>query len=110
MLNLPIGSRVAASYATCVAPKSLPSFAYFVHGLFLRRSARLSAFWIRMFNAHSFPNVFRRVADPVEPFGFKLVKNELPPPLLTGIGERPGKQPGLFDQVDESQTNELQRV
>jgi hypothetical protein len=143
MLNLPIGSRVAASYATCVAPKSLPSFAYFVHWPLLPRYSRLSAFSIRMFMRiqhvqpgrqrlgvppsggpdrlkpghqslvhapESFANVFRRVADPVEPFGFLLVKNELSPPLLTGIGERSGKQPGLFDQVNEGQTNELQRV
>src|SRR5437667_3358930 len=47
----------------------------------------------------SFPTIFRRVANAVEPFRFKLVENDLSPPILAGIGESSGKKPGLFDQV-----------
>src|SRR6266850_1241210 len=49
MLNLPIGSLVAASNAACVAPKSLPSSAFFVHSPSLVRYSWLSAFSMRMF-------------------------------------------------------------
>lgn len=59
---------------------------------------------------NSLPSILRRIADPVEPFGFTFVKNELQPPLLDGIGERLGKQPDLFDQLDEGQANKLQWV
>ena len=49
MLNLPIGSLVAASKAACVDPKSLPSPAFFVHLPWLARYSRLSAFSMRIF-------------------------------------------------------------
>jgi len=58
--------------------------------------------------SESLPEIFRRIAYPVEPFGFKLVQNGLSPPLLDGIYEGLGKQPGLFDQVDYCQANDLQ--
>ena len=48
MLNLPIGSRVAASNAACVAPKSLPSSAFVVHLPSFARYSRLSASSMRM--------------------------------------------------------------
>jgi len=49
MLNLPIGSLVAASKAACVDPKSLPSPAFFVHLPWLARYSRLSAFSMSIF-------------------------------------------------------------
>ena len=58
----------------------------------------------------SFPQILRRVADPVEPFGFKSVQNDLLPPLLDGISDGLGKQPSLFDQLADCQVNELQCV
>src|SRR5947208_14413292 len=58
----------------------------------------------------SLPNILRRVAYPVEPFGFKSVQNGPPPPLLGGNRDRLGEQPRLFDQLDDCQANELQCV
>jgi len=58
----------------------------------------------------SLPKILRRVAYPVEPFGFKSVQNGPPPPLLGGNRDRLGEQPGLFDQLDDCQANELQCV
>src|SRR6266516_4767478 len=58
----------------------------------------------------SLAKILRRVAYPVEPFGIKSVQNVLPPPLLDGNRDRLGKQPGLFDQLDDCQANELQSV
>jgi hypothetical protein len=56
------------------------------------------------------PKILRRVAYPIEPFGFKVVPNVLPPPLLDGNHDRLGKQPGLFDQLEDRQANEFQCV
>src|SRR6266536_6447657 len=47
----------------------------------------------------SLPKILRWVPQPVEPFGFKLVQNGLPPPLLDGDRHRLGQQPGVFDAV-----------
>ena len=58
----------------------------------------------------SLPTILRRVAYPVEPFGFKFVQNDLPAPLLDGIDGRLGKQPGLFDDADDGHANEFQCV
>src|SRR5439155_18264754 len=67
MLNLPIGALVAASNAACVAPKSLPSAACFVHSPLLARYPRLSAFSMRMFMGEDSPtwsqNHFPRYFD-----------------------------------------------
>ena len=52
--------------------------------------------------------ILRRVADPVEPFRFTFVHNDLLPPLLDSIGDRLGKQPGLFGQLDDGQADEFQ--
>src|SRR5258705_2986883 len=57
-----------------------------------------------------YTTLFRSVANPVEPFGFKSVQNDLLPPLLDGISDRLGKQPSLFDQLADCQVNELQCV
>src|SRR5437867_10450713 len=58
----------------------------------------------------SLPKILRRVAYPVEPFGFKSVQNGPPLPLLGGNRDRMGEQPRLFDQLDDCQANELQCV
>jgi len=55
----------------------------------------------------SLPKILRRVAYPVEPLSFKFVQNDLPLSLLDGIRDRLGKQPDLFDQLEEGQANEL---
>jgi len=53
----------------------------------------------------SLPKVLQRVAYPVEPFGFMFVQHDLPPSLLDGIRDRLGKQPDLFDQLEDGQAN-----
>ena len=50
---------------------------------------------------HSPARILRRVAYPVEPFGFKLVPRELPPPLLNGQRDRLWQRPDLFGQVND---------
>ena len=66
--------------------------------------------WIYEFlEPESLPTILRRVAYPIEPFRFEFVPDDLSPPVLAGIGERSGKQPGLFNQVDDCQANDLQR-
>ena len=39
-----------------------------------------------------------------------FVQNNLPSSLVDGIRDGLGKQPDLFDQLDEGQANELQGV
>ena len=56
---------------------------------------------------HSPSGILRRVSDPVEPFDFELVPRELPPPLLKGERDSFWQQPGLFDQVNDCQADEL---
>jgi hypothetical protein len=58
----------------------------------------------------SFPEILVRVANPVEPLGFKIVSNHLLPPLLQGVRDRPGKEPDLPDQLDEAHTKQFQGV
>ena len=55
-------------------------------------------------------NILRRVAEPVEPFGFKFLQNDLPPPLRDGRPDRSGQPPGLFAQVEENPADALQGV
>jgi hypothetical protein len=47
-----------------------------------------------------FPAIFRRVANPVEPFGFKFVQHNLPLPLLEEIHN-------ILRQADDGQPNAL---
>jgi len=54
--------------------------------------------------------ILRRVAEPVESFGFKFLQSDLPPPLLDGKPDRLGKLRGLFDQMEEGPADELQGV
>jgi hypothetical protein len=56
----------------------------------------------------SLPKVLRRVAYPVEPFGFMFIPRDLPPPLPDGIRDRLGKAADLFDQLEKGQAHELQ--
>jgi hypothetical protein len=51
--------------------------------------------------------VLRWVANAVEPFSFEFVPGDSLPSLLDGHRERLGKQPDLFDQLNDSQANEL---
>jgi hypothetical protein len=62
------------------------------------------------YGCKSFPKILRRVANPVEPFGFMFVQDDLPPPLLDGIRNGLGKEPDLFDHPDNGQANEFQDV
>jgi hypothetical protein len=56
----------------------------------------------------SFAQVLRRVAYPVEPFGFEKVPGGLPAPLLEGNRDRMGKQPSLFEKANHHPITELQ--
>lgn len=54
----------------------------------------------------SFAEVFRRVAEPVEPFDFVRVRHSLPPSsLFEGKRDRMGKQPSLLDPMDDRPEN-----
>ena len=61
-------------------------------------------------NSQSLPEIFRRVAYPVEPLGFKFVLNQQPPPLPDGIRDGLREQPDLFEQLDGCHANEFQYV
>ena len=54
-------------------------------------------------SSESLAQVLRRIANPVKPFSFKFVQNDLPLALPDGIRDRLWKQPDLFDQLEESQ-------
>jgi hypothetical protein len=58
----------------------------------------------------SLSKIFRRVAYPVEPFGFTFVQDSLPPSLPGGMRDRFGKRPSLPDQLNEGQANLFQCV
>jgi hypothetical protein len=61
-----------------------------------------------MKSAHrSSSSILRRIAYPVEPFGFELVSGELPSPLLKGGRHPLWQQPDLFDQVNDGQAGEF---
>ena len=56
----------------------------------------------------SLSKVLRRIAYPVEAFGFEYAQGEPPPPLLEGNRDRMGKQPDLVEKANRRPTNELQ--
>ena len=56
----------------------------------------------------SLSKVLRRIAYPVEAFGFEYVQGEPPPPLLEGNRDRMGQQPSLFEKASRRPANELQ--
>ena len=58
----------------------------------------------------SLSKILRRVAYPVEPFGFMFVQHDPPPALPGGVRGGLGKEPGLFDRLDDGQANEFQCV
>ena len=75
--------------------------------------ARQPHFFLDRFRASGFRSLSKilvRIAYSIQPFDFKFVQHGLPPPSLDGIGDRLGKQPGLFDQLDECQVDEFQCV
>jgi hypothetical protein len=55
----------------------------------------------------SLSQVFVRVADSVEPFGFTFVSNHSQPFLPDRRGDGSGKEPDLFEQLDDGQANEF---
>src|SRR5882672_12859810 len=65
----------------------------------------LPSFWIK-----SLAKILPWIAYPVESFGFACVKHDPPPPLPGGVRGGLGKEPGLFDQLDDGQANEFQCV
>ena len=112
MRGRPIGDKPAPQLQPSVHGKApnrtahstanglLPVFFRLEHPACSKFTGRTSSFFASK-GIESFPKILRRVADPVEPFGFKSVQNDLLPPLLDGIGDRLGKQPSLFDQLEE---------
>jgi hypothetical protein len=58
-------------------------------------------------SVQSLSQIFFRVAYPVEPLSFKFVLNHPPPPLFESICDGPGKEPDLFEQLDDCQTDEF---
>jgi hypothetical protein len=64
-------------------------------------------FWPRSLvsDSQSLPRILRRVANPVEPLGFKFVSNHPPSSLLDGVSDSLGKRAGLFDQLEDGQAN-----
>ena len=54
--------------------------------------------------------ILRRVAYPVEPFDFAFIQDDLLPPLPDGRRNGLGKQPELFDEVDDRQENWFQFI
>jgi hypothetical protein len=55
----------------------------------------------------SLSQIFIRVAYPIQPFGFKFVANRPPPFLPDDIRNGSGKEPDLFEQLDDSETDEF---
>ena len=58
----------------------------------------------------SFAKILRRVAYPVEPFGFEAVQCDLPPLLIERNHHRLREQPGLFDEANGRLAKMLQHV
>jgi hypothetical protein len=56
------------------------------------------------------PAILRRVANPVEPFGFPFVQDRLPLSLPAGVGHCLRQRADLFDQLNDGPVNELQGV
>lgn len=66
--------------------------------------------WFRLAETRaikSSPAILRRVANPVEPFGFPFVQNRLPLSLFAGVCHRLWQRADLFDQLNDGQVNEL---
>jgi hypothetical protein len=56
----------------------------------------------------SFAEILRRIAYPVEPFGFEYVQGDLPPPSVEGNCHRLGKQAHLLEEANRHLVNVLQ--
>jgi hypothetical protein len=57
-----------------------------------------------------FAEVLRRMADPVEPFGFERVQGGSVTPLLEHNRDRTGQSPECFKKADQCPANELQHL
>ena len=53
------------------------------------------------------PAILRRVANPVESFGFPFVQDCLPLSLFAGVFHFLRQRADLFDQLNDGQVNEL---
>jgi hypothetical protein len=53
------------------------------------------------------PAILQRVANPVQPFGFTLVQDDLPLPLLDGVRDVFGDRADLLDHLDNGQINQF---
>jgi hypothetical protein len=58
----------------------------------------------------SLPTIFRRIANPVDPFGFTLIQDQSVLPLLAGIGDGFWHNANLFDQPAEGSAKVFQSV
>ena len=56
------------------------------------------------------PAILRRVANPVEPFGFPFVQDRLLLSLLAGVGHRLRQRADLLDELNDGQANVFQGV
>jgi hypothetical protein len=55
-----------------------------------------------------FPTIFRRVANPIQPFRFIILKHTLPLPPFYGICYSFWQRADPLNQPDDSPANELQ--
>jgi hypothetical protein len=60
--------------------------------------------------ASSSSEILRRVAYPVESFGFKAVPSRLSPLVVTSKHERLWQQPDLFGQVENCQADKFEQI
>jgi hypothetical protein len=58
--------------------------------------------------ASSSSRILRRIANPVEPFGFEVVPRGLSPLVVTSKHERLWQQPDLFGQVESCQADKFE--
>ena len=58
----------------------------------------------------SLSKVLRRIANPIEPFGFEFPLDDLPPLLLDDHRGKLGEAQGLFDEANDRLENELEQV
>ena len=58
----------------------------------------------------SSPGILGRIANPVEPLDFELAPREPLSPSLHGIGKGVRQQPGLFEEVNDRQTEKLEFI
>jgi hypothetical protein len=88
----------------CLASQSRFSGTFRLHPAGIISSKTLLRFAWRL--ECSFPQILRRIAEPVEPFDFLRVRYGLPPSsLLEGERGSMGMQPSLLDPMEDRQEN-----